>query len=62
MPQENDDENRLTQSNSHVNSISELPGRPFAITMEVPLFLTMLAVSLSGKLLKYHKFLQKSQF
>ncbi|KAL0820576.1 hypothetical protein ABMA28_006421 [Loxostege sticticalis] len=48
MAQENENENQLTESSSNNNTISELPGRPFGITMEFPLFVTMLAVSLSG--------------
>lgn len=48
MAQDTEDENRLTESNCNINTISELPGKPFSITMEVPLFLTMLAMSLSG--------------
>ncbi|XP_063830584.1 probable peptidoglycan muropeptide transporter SLC46 [Ostrinia nubilalis] len=45
-----ENENEVTESTSNASNrvISELPGRPFAITMEVPLFLTLLAVSLSG--------------
>ncbi|KAL4704399.1 hypothetical protein ACJJTC_005753 [Scirpophaga incertulas] len=43
-----ENEERLTESNSNVNTISELPGRPFSITVELPLFLTMLGLALSG--------------
>ena len=45
------DEDHLTESNSNINSntISEVPGKRFAITMEFPLFVVMMGMSLSGK-------------
>lgn len=48
---EEDGEERLVGSNSSVNrrtTISELPGKPFGITVEVPIFLTMLGLALVG--------------
>ncbi|KAG7301503.1 hypothetical protein JYU34_014470 [Plutella xylostella] len=44
-------EDRLTESNDRINTISELPGRPFRLTMEVPLFTIMLAFALSGSVI-----------
>uniref|UniRef100_A0A2A4JNQ2 Major facilitator superfamily (MFS) profile domain-containing protein n=1 Tax=Heliothis virescens TaxID=7102 RepID=A0A2A4JNQ2_HELVI len=43
-----EDEEQLTESNPTVNTISELPGKKFAITMEFPLFVVMMGMSLSG--------------
>lgn len=46
------DEEQLTESTPVVNEnvqISELPARPFRLTMELPLFISMLSISLSGK-------------
>ncbi|XP_075980871.1 putative peptidoglycan muropeptide transporter SLC46 [Anticarsia gemmatalis] len=45
------DEERLTDSNPTVNTVTisnELPAKPFRITMELPLFLVMAGMSLSG--------------
>ncbi|XP_061720375.1 probable peptidoglycan muropeptide transporter SLC46 [Cydia pomonella] len=36
------------ETSGTTNAISELPGRPFKITMEVPLFLTLMGIALSG--------------
>lgn len=47
MAQEQDEE-RLTESNSNVNTISELPAKRFAVTMEFPLFVVMMGMSLCG--------------
>ena len=46
MTQENEN---VTESYPTINSRSETPSQSYRITMEVPLFLTMLSVSLSGK-------------
>ncbi|XP_021190515.3 probable peptidoglycan muropeptide transporter SLC46 [Helicoverpa armigera] len=43
-----EDEEQLTESNPNINRISELPAKKFAITMEFPLFVVMMAMSLSG--------------
>lgn len=46
-----EDEERLVESSSSVirtTTISELPGKPYGITVEVPLFLTMLGLVLVG--------------
>lgn len=46
------DEERLTENNSTVNTepiINELPAKPFRITLELPLFLVMAGIALSGK-------------
>ncbi|XP_026494284.2 probable peptidoglycan muropeptide transporter SLC46 [Vanessa tameamea] len=47
MAQENEN---IDENNSNINSVSDnqIPPRPFRITMEFPLFFTMLSVSLSG--------------
>ncbi|XP_045777870.1 proton-coupled folate transporter-like [Maniola jurtina] len=42
-----DDEN-ITETEPNINSVSETARRPFRITMEFPLFFTMLSVALSG--------------
>ncbi|KAM3963294.1 putative peptidoglycan muropeptide transporter SLC46 [Aphomia sociella] len=42
------DEERLTESNSNVNTISELPGKPFSMVLEIALFLVMMGLTLSG--------------
>ncbi|KAJ2948403.1 hypothetical protein O0L34_g7641 [Tuta absoluta] len=39
---------RVTESNPQVNVISELPGKQYGITMEVPMFLSILSISLSS--------------
>lgn len=47
MTQENEN---VTESYPNINSTSETPAEsPYRITMEFPLFFTMLSVSLSGK-------------
>lgn len=43
------DDERLTESNSNINSNNEEPAKPFAITMEFPLLVVMMGMSLSGK-------------
>ncbi|CAH2267017.1 proton-coupled folate transporter-like [Pararge aegeria] len=45
MAQENES---ITESDPNVNSVCETPSRPYRITMEFPLFFTMLSFSLSG--------------
>lgn len=48
MTQENE---TITENYPTNNEPNETPSQPYRVTMEVPLFLTMLSVSLSGKLL-----------
>lgn len=43
-----ENEEPLSERRQNVNVISELPGRSFGVTIEVPLFLTLLSISLSG--------------
>lgn len=38
----------LSVNEPNVNTISEIPSRPFKLTMEVPLFLVMVGFSLIG--------------
>lgn len=49
MPQDPDDDQLITEDEPNINTVSELPGRPFSLTMEVPLFLVMLSLSLAGE-------------
>lgn len=43
------EEEQLTERDPNINTISEIPARKFAITMEFPLFLVMMGMSLCGK-------------
>ncbi|XP_034835655.1 probable peptidoglycan muropeptide transporter SLC46 [Maniola hyperantus] len=45
MPQEDE---IMTETEPNINPVSETPHQPFRITMEFPLFFTMLSVALSG--------------
>lgn len=40
------EEEQLTERDPNINTISEIPARKFAITMEFPLFLVMMGMSL----------------
>lgn len=42
------EEEQLTERDPNINTISEIPARKFAITMEFPLFLVMMGMSLCG--------------
>lgn len=46
-----EDEERLLENNSsatRTTTISELPGKPFRVTVELPIFLTVMGISLIG--------------
>ncbi|CAH0590195.1 unnamed protein product [Chrysodeixis includens] len=45
---QDDDNERLSEDNANVNTISEVPGKRYGITMEFPMFLIMLGISLAG--------------
>lgn len=46
MVQENEN---VSESNPNINDIHEVTSKPYRVTMEFPLFFTILSVSLSGK-------------
>ncbi|KAJ8717304.1 hypothetical protein PYW08_005703 [Mythimna loreyi] len=48
MAEDQNEEGGLTESNPNVNTISELPAKKFTITMEFPLFIVMMGMSLCG--------------
>lgn len=43
--------NNEIETSVTTNTISELPGRPFRITMEFPLFYTLMGIALSGNII-----------
>lgn len=38
----------LTENNPNINNDNEIPTKKIGITIELPMFITMMAVSLSG--------------
>ncbi|KAJ0174070.1 hypothetical protein K1T71_010216 [Dendrolimus kikuchii] len=48
MSQNVEDETRQTEINENTITISEIPGKPFSLTVEFPLFLNMLSFGLAG--------------
>lgn len=48
MFQNDEDETHQAENNETTLEISELPGKPFSLTVEFPLFLNMLSFGLAG--------------